>query len=215
MKTKHSILTIGITGGIGSGKTTVCKMFEEMGAKVIYADELAKQIMEEDENIKKGVKEVIGEEAYIEGKLNRKFIASVIFSDDTKKKNLEAIVHPAVIKKIIDEFKTLAEQKTHNFVIVESALIFESGLDRELDYVIVVDADEEEKIKRIMKRDNCTRKEVLNRMKTQMEPKRKKELADIVIQNNSDIDSLRSKVKFLFALFQKISKSIEGENENS
>ncbi|MEN3038952.1 MAG: dephospho-CoA kinase [Candidatus Kryptonium sp.] len=206
MHFKHGILTVGVTGGIGSGKTTVCKFFEEFGAKVIYADDLAKKLMEEDESIKSKIRKMFGEESYIGGKLNRKFIAEIIFSDEEKKKQLESIVHPAVIKKIISEFKKISKEKTHSFVIVEAALIFESGFDRELDYVIVVDADEEIKIKRIIERDNCSREEVLKRMKAQMNPTKKRKLADIVIQNNDDIQTLREKVKFLHALLQKLSK---------
>lgn len=209
MKFKHGILTIGVTGGIGSGKTTVCKFFEELGAKVIYADELAKKIMEEDENLKKKIKKIFGEEAYIGEKLNRKFIADIIFSDEIKKRKLESLVHPAVIKKIISEFKKIAKEKKYDLVIVEAALIFESGFDNELDYVVVVDADEEIKIKRIMERDNCSREEVLKRMKMQMDPAKKRELADIVIQNDGDIEMLKDRVKFLYSLFQKISKLTE------
>jgi len=208
LKFKHGILTIGVTGGIGSGKTTVCKIFEELGAKVIYADELAKELMDKDENLKKKIIKAFGPEAYAGGKLNRKFIADVIFSDEMKKKELESLVHPVVIRKILSEFKKIAKDKSADFVIVEAALIFESGFDDELDYVVVVDtSDDEIKINRIMARDNCSRDEVLKRMKAQMEPAKKRELADIVIQNDGDIDELRERVKFLYSLFSKISKS--------
>ncbi|CUT01834.1 dephospho-CoA kinase [Candidatus Chrysopegis kryptomonas] len=209
MKFKHGILTIGVTGGIGSGKTTVCKIFEELGAKVIYADELAKNLMTNDENLKRKIIKIFGNEAYIGGKLNRKFIADVIFTDEKKKKELESVVHPAVIKEILSEFKKLAKNKSVNFVIVEAALIFESGFDNELDYVIVVDADEETKIKRVMERDRCSREEVLKRMRSQMDVRKKRELADILLQNDGDIEELRNKVKFLYSLFDKISKSTE------
>ncbi len=202
-------MTIGVTGGIGSGKTTVCKIFEELGAKVIYADELAKELMTNDENLKRKIVKIFGEEAYLNGSLNRKFIADVIFSDEKKKRELESVVHPAVIKKIISEFKKLAKDKNVNFVIVEAALIFESGFDSELDYIVVVDADEETKIKRVMERDKCSREEVLKRMRSQMDVKRKRELADILLLNDGDIEELRNKVKFLYSLFDKISKSVE------
>ncbi len=209
MKFKHGILTIGVTGGIGSGKTTVCKIFEELGAKVIYADELAKELMTNDESLRQKIIKIFGNEAFIGGKLNKKFIADVIFTDEEKKKELESVVHPAVIKEILSEFKKLAKNKSVNFVIVEAALIFESGFDDELDYVIVVDADEETKIKRVMERDKCSREEVLKRMRSQMDVKKKRELADILLQNDGDIEELRNKVKFLYSLFEKISKSTE------
>jgi dephospho-CoA kinase len=207
---KHGILTVGITGGIGAGKTTVCKIFEELGAKVIYADELAKEIMENDESLKKKIKKIFGEKSYIGGKLNRKFIADIIFSSDEKRKLLESIVHPAVIKRILSDLKKIADEGKYNFVIVEAALIFESGFDKELDYVLVVDADDEIKIKRIMERDKCSREEVLKRMRAQLDSKIKRELADMVIINDGDIDELRKKVSFFYSLFEKISKSSGG-----
>lgn len=208
MKFKHGILTVGVTGGIGSGKTTVCKIFEELGAKVIYADVVAKELMEKDESLKRKIVEALGSEAYIGGKLNRKFISDIIFSDEEKKKKLESIVHPAVIKKILSEFKKISKEKRESFVIVEAALIFESGFDHELDYVVVVEtSDDEIKIKRIMERDNCSRDEVLRRMKAQMNPAKKIKLADIVIRNDSSIEELKEKVKFFYFLFNKISKS--------
>jgi dephospho-CoA kinase len=207
---KHGILTVGITGGIGAGKTTVCKIFEELGAKVIYADELAKEIMENDESLKKKIKKIFGEKSYIGGKLNRKFIADIIFSSDEKRKLLESIVHPAVIKRILSDLKKIADEGKYNFVIVEAALIFESGFDKELDYVLVVDADDEIKIKRIMERDKCSKEEVLKRMRAQLDSKIKRELADMVIINDGDIDELRKKVSFFYSLFEKISKSSGG-----
>jgi dephospho-CoA kinase len=207
---KHGVLTVGITGGIGAGKTTVCKIFEELGAKVIYADELAKEIMENDESLKKKIKKIFGEKSYIGGKLNRKFIADIIFSSDEKRKLLESIVHPAVIKRILSDLKKIADEGKYNFVIVEAALIFESGFDKELDYVLVVDADDEIKIKRIMERDKCSREEVLKRMRAQLDSKIKRELADMVIINDGDIDELRKKVSFFYSLFEKISKSSGG-----
>lgn len=207
MQFKHGILTVGITGGIGSGKTTVCKIFEELGATVLYADDIAKKLMEEDEKLKKEIEKLFGPNAYIEGKLNRKFISDVIFSDKEKRKALESVVHPVVVKEIIKKFKEISKGKSEDFVIVEAALIFESGFDKELDYVVVVDADEELKVKRIMERDNCTREEVIKRMKAQMSQSKKRSLADIVIQNDGDIETLRERVKFLYSLFQKISKS--------
>jgi dephospho-CoA kinase len=207
---KHGVLTVGITGGIGAGKTTVCKIFEELGAKVIYADELAKEIMENDESLKKKIKKIFGEKSYIGGKLNRKFIADIIFSSDEKRKLLESIVHPAVIKRILSDLKKIADEGKYNFVVVEAALIFESGFDKELDYVLVVDADDEIKIKRIMERDKCSKEEVLKRMRAQLDSKIKRELADMVIINDGDIDELRKKVSFFYSLFEKISKSSGG-----
>jgi dephospho-CoA kinase len=166
--------------------------------------------MENDESLKKKIKKIFGEKSYIGGKLNRKFIADIIFSSDEKRKLLESIVHPAVIKRILSDLKKIADEGKYNFVIVEAALIFESGFDKELDYVLVVDADDEIKIKRIMERDKCSKEKVLKRMRAQLDSKIKRELADMVIINDGDIDELRKKVSFFYSLFEKISKSSGG-----
>lgn len=174
------MLRIGITGGIGSGKSTVAKVFETLGIPVYHADEAAKWLMENDATLCASIQAHFGNEAYINGKLNRPFLASVVFSNPEKLQLLNELVHPATIA---DANRWMQEQHAP-YVLKEAALLFESGSAADLDYVIGVAAPESLRIKRVMERDNTTRDEVLKRMHRQIEASIKMRLCDFVIQNN-------------------------------
>src|ERR1043165_3634636 len=128
------MMNIGLTGGIGSGKTTVAKIFELLGIPVYYADDSAKRIMSEDEDLKTAIQNQFGKEAYQNGELNRAYLSAKVFSDPSQLEVLNSIVHPATIR---DAAKWMARQKTP-YTIKEAALIFESGSAEQLDYVIGV-----------------------------------------------------------------------------
>jgi len=146
-------MIVGLTGGIGTGKSTVAKLFELLGAKVFNSDENAKGQYFVPE-IKKQVIELLGAECYLDEKtLNRKFISNKIFSDTSLLKKLNTIIHPAVLK----DFKVFAGKHTGKLIIKESALLFELGLDKELDKVILVTSPLELRIERVMKRDELSR----------------------------------------------------------
>ena len=173
-------LRIGITGGIGSGKTTVARIFEVLGIPVYYADDAAKRIMNEDETLKKEIIKNFGEQSYIDGKLNREYLGSIVFKDKKKLTVLNALVHPATIRNSNAWMKC---QKTH-YAIREAALIFESGAQAQLDYVIGVSAPVELRIQRAMLRDNLTREQVMERMDRQINETIKMRLCDFVIVND-------------------------------
>lgn len=174
------MLRIGITGGIGSGKSTVAKVFETLGIPVYRADEAAKWLMENDAALRTSIQTHFGKEAYINGKLNRPFLSSLVFSNPEKLQLLNELVHPATIA---DANRWMQEQHAP-YVLKEAALLFESGSAADLDYVIGVAAPESLRIKRVMERDNTTRDEVLKRMHRQIEASIKMRLCDFVIQNN-------------------------------
>jgi len=176
------MLRIGLTGGIGSGKSTVAKIFEVLGIPVYYADDAAKRLMNEDENLKEQITHHFGSDSYIDGKLNRSFIAKMVFNHKEKLELLNSLTHPAVMH---DSEKWIAAQTTP-YAIREAALIFESGIYKHLDYVIGVSSPEELRIERTMKRDNVSREEVLKRMKSQMDENKKINLCDFVIYNNEE-----------------------------
>jgi dephospho-CoA kinase len=173
-------LKVGLTGGIGSGKTTVARIFEVLGIPVYYADETARHIMNEDTQLKKEIIKSFGEQSYIEGKLNREYLASIVFQDKTKLGRLNALVHPATIRHSVQWMK----QQTGPYAIREAALIFESGVQGQLDYVIGVCAPVELRIERAMKRDNLTREQVMERMDRQINETIKMRLCDFVIVND-------------------------------
>lgn len=202
---KYRILTVGVTGGIGSGKSSVCKFFEKLGVKILYADNIARELTESHEGIKKQIRKIFGSEVFShDGQLNRKKLADLVFSNQKLKEQLNAIVHPYVFKVIEKEIRKVEQTKSSPFVIHEAALIYESGADEDLDYVIVVDADEDTRIQRVMKRDNVTREKVLQRINSQMPVEEKRTRADFVVKNNGDIKSLERKVKFLYYLLLRL-----------
>ena len=174
------MLRVGLTGGIGSGKTTVAKIFEVLGIPVYYADDAAKNIMNTDTGLKSAIKKIFGEEAYSNDKLNRSFIASIVFNDPYKLDLLNSIVHPVTI---LDAEKWMDLQKSP-YIIKEAALLFESGASENLDYIIGVTAPVHLRIQRSMQRDGISREEVIKRMNRQMDEIIKMRLCDFVLRNN-------------------------------
>lgn len=201
------ILTIALTGNIGSGKTEAAKIFSQLGAKVYYADSIAKELMVSNAPVKKLIQTGFGKESYLpDGSLNRSHLADAVFSDAKKREQLNSIVHPAVtkeLKKIIEKERRAGKC---NLLIVEAALIYEAGIEEMFDYVIVVRADESRCIERIEKRDKASRGEILNRMKAQMDSKKKEAKADFVIDNSGDIEALREKCRFIYTLMHNVSQ---------
>ena len=171
---------VGLTGGIGSGKSTVAHVFEILGIPVYYADKEAKRLMNEDHEIRKQLIAHFGEETYKDNLINRRFLAEIVFKDKGKLQLLNSLVHPITIARA-EEW--MVQQNTP-YVIKEAALIFESGSQENLDYVIGVSAPLALRIQRTMKRDSVTREEVLNRMRNQIQESIKMRLCDFVIRND-------------------------------
>lgn len=174
------MLRIGLTGGIGSGKSTVAHIFNVLGIPIYDADAAAKRLMAEDELLKNRILNVFGEKAYLKGKLNRKFLSDVVFNDETKIKLLNSLVHPATIKDANEWMK----KQNAPYLIKEAALIFESGSDKFLDLVIGVRSPLSLRIERTMKRNHITAEEVRERMKFQMDESKKMALCDFIIEND-------------------------------
>lgn len=173
---------IGITGGIGSGKTTVCKIFESLRIPVYYADDRAKALMIENKDLVNGIKNLLGDEAYFEdGSLNRQHIANLVFKDKNKLEQLNSLVHPVVAK---DGILWQQAQSLVPYTLKEAALLIESGSYLALDYLITVWAPKETRIKRVMERDGTSREEVEARIDKQMSEFEKLKLAQFVIIND-------------------------------
>ena len=174
------MLRIGITGGIGSGKSTVAKIFEVLGIPVYYTDEEAKKLMNEDELLREKLITAFSDEVYTAGKLNSGYLSSVVFKDAAKLHLLNSIVHPAVIAAADNWLK----QQTTTYALKEAALLFESGAQEHLDKVIGVSAPKTLRINRVIKRDNTTREEVIARLNKQLDENIKMKLCDFIIINN-------------------------------
>lgn len=172
---------VGITGGIGSGKTTACKIFEQLGVPVYYADNRAKELMVNDEKLKSRIMAAFGDQAYVNGALNRAYLASQVFNSKDKLSVLNGIVHPAVA----DDFELwLERQKDACYVLKEAAILFESGAYQDVDISVLVIAPEQLRIERVVNRDGTTEEEVLRRMKNQWTQEHKIKLADHIITND-------------------------------
>ena len=183
---------IGLTGGIGSGKTTVAKFIEEMGFPVYFSDDRAKEIVNDDEVLKNNIKELLGEEAYDEnGFYNKKYVSGIVFNDDEMRLQLNALIHPAV--KI--DFENWVENQNSEFVFKETALLFELKLNESCYKSVLVTADDNIRIKRVMDRDGKTYREVEAVMTKQMPEKDKVKKADFVIYNNSNIEDLKTETE--------------------
>ncbi len=176
------MLKVGITGGIGSGKTTVCAIFATIGVPIYYADDRAKELMVSDEQLIQSIQDLLGEQAYHADKsLNRAFIAQQVFNDKNLLQQLNAIVHPAVFKDKQNWYET---HQTKKYTLYETAILFESGSYKMLDKIITVFAPQEERIARTMKRDNLSREEVLSRMDKQISEEEKMSKSDFIIYND-------------------------------
>ena len=178
-------LKVGITGGIGSGKTTVCKIFETLGIPVYYADDRAKALMVEDEKLVSDIKSIFGEEAYLpNGELNRKHIADIAFHNPLKLKELNAVVHPAVLE---DGNRWHAEQKDAPYTLKEAALIFESDSYKNLDKIITVFAPQSVRLERVLLRGgNLSKQDIEARMSKQLPEEEKMKRANFIIYNDGE-----------------------------
>lgn len=174
------MLRIGITGGIGSGKTTICKLFELLRVPVFYADDEAKAAMATDELLQEQLQAAFGQNVYIDGLLNRKMLAGIVFNNEAELKKLNSFVHPAVFRR----YDQWVEKQQSAYVIKEAALLFETGSYRDCDFTILVKSPLSLKITRVMKRDAISEADVLKRIGKQLSDVEKEKLADFVINNN-------------------------------
>ena len=179
---------IGLTGGIGSGKTTVARFIEEFGFPVYYSDDRAKAIVNESEDLKIKIKELLGEDAYDEnGLYDRKFVADKVFNNRDLLQQLNEIIHPAV--RI--DFENWVKKQSKYLVFKETALLFELKLNRQCYKSLLVTAEDNIRIKRVMDRDNKTYREVETIMEKQMPERDKIKMADCIIYNNTNLEELK------------------------
>lgn len=192
---------VGLTGGIGSGKTTVATMFSELGVPVYIADVEAKRLMNSSRSIKKQLVNLFGEGAYKNKLLNREYIASLVFNDAILLDKMNSIVHPIVQK----DFKKWIRNQTFPYIIKEAAIIFEHHNESEYDYIITVTAELEDKIDRILKRDATTKSKVMRIMDNQMSDAEKIQKSDFVILN----DTLKNTKLQVLKIHEKILQNID------
>ncbi|MEX2349586.1 MAG: dephospho-CoA kinase [Flavobacteriaceae bacterium] len=190
---------VGLTGGIGSGKSTVAKMFKDLGVPVYIADKEAKELMHTPKVIQK-INTLLGESSYVNGVLNRPYIASKVFSDKNLLEKLNAIVHPEVKK----HFKEWMKKQKGVYAIKEAAILFENGGYKECDATILVTAQESMRVRRVMQRDQISDEDVEARMKNQWTDAEKVKLADLIIENSEGMEELRLRVEVIHSKLLKM-----------
>lgn len=176
------MIKVGLTGGIGSGKSTIAQLFEVLGIPVYYADDAAKKLMNTDETLKAAIIKNFGEDTYKNGELDRKYLAAIVFNSKEKLELLNSLTHPVTIQ---DAEKWMLKQ-TSPYIIKEAALLFESGAAEHLDYVIGVYAPQHIRVKRVMDRDGLPVEDVMKRISRQIDEEMKMKLCNFVIINNEE-----------------------------
>jgi dephospho-CoA kinase len=178
-------MKLGVTGGIGSGKTSVCRVFNILGIPVFSADEEAKLVMDADRDVMSKVNYIAGKDLYAGGSLDRKELARLIFNDEKLLQKINSTVHPV----IFENFRVWSNLQESEYVILEAAILFESGSSGIVDRIATVIAPVEERIERVIRRNNLTREEVLERIRNQSDDEEKIRQSDFVI-NNSDTEMI-------------------------
>ena len=175
-------LKLGVTGGIGSGKTSVCKVFTVLGIPVFSTDRIAREIMDGDEDIISQINSIAGRDLYINGSLDRMALASLIFNNNNLLDKVNSLVHPVVF----DHFSRWAMNQTSPYIIMEAAILFESGASKLVDKIATIVAPEEERLTRVTHRSKLSRHQVLERMMNQMSDDARIKLSDYVIYNSEN-----------------------------
>jgi len=194
------MVTVGITGGIGSGKTTVCNIWEQMGAYILNADELAKQVMAENAEVKSELVSAFGDDSYrSDGSLNRQHLAAEAF-EKGRVKELNAIVHPRLPAAAKQRLKD-AEAAGFDVFVYEAALLLENLEPGDLDFVVLVLADEEKRLERVKERDETSADEIMQRMNKQRDFEQATDRVDYVIRNNGTLEELKKKAEVIYQNF--------------
>ncbi|HRT99933.1 MAG TPA: dephospho-CoA kinase [Ignavibacteriales bacterium] len=200
---KYQNLVVGITGGIGSGKSTFCEILTQNNFPVIHSDNMAKEIMATDDAVKKRIIETLGTQSYFnDGKINTHYLRDIVFNDFEKLQILNSIVHPAVIKKTKEKIEDL--KKNNHIIFVESALIYEANFDKLFDFIILIYSEQRERLRRVKQRSNLTDEEILKIMQTQIPDEEKRKYADIIVENNDNIDDLKNRAKFILTILNTL-----------
>lgn len=200
------MILVGLTGGIATGKSTVAKMFDRCGAIVIDADELAREVVSADKPAWRAIVKLFGRTVLnLDRSLDRQALGRIVFRNRTKRRQLERIIHPRVAREQQRLVRQIAKDKPHAVVIYEVPLLFESGVDKRVDKVIVVTAEQATQIARLKKRNGLTRTEALGRIRSQIPLAKKRRRADYVLDGTTPRKTLSSHVSRLFIKLKLLS----------
>jgi dephospho-CoA kinase len=188
---------IAITGGIGSGQSTASKILEaNHNCKLINADLVARDIVRLNLKVKEHLREEFGTEIFdANDELKRKEFAAIVFADKNTVQRLNQIIHPALVEELINQIDIAVDQNKHDLIIIDAALIYELAIERYFDAVIVVYADHDIRLKRVIERDNLSEQQIRDRINNQFELEEKKEWADVVINNSGTLEELEQEIE--------------------
>lgn len=196
---RKSYLKVGLTGGIGSGKTTAAARFAALGARVYHADEISRRALDPGAVCYDRVVSAFGQDVLNEDQsINRRKLGEIVFNDHAKRTLLNDIIHPYVIQELFSRAEQDLSNEPSGIAVFEVPLLFESGMHERMDHNIVVTSDEESRVRRVMERDNLSREQVLSRMSAQMPEEQKLQLADLVLENNGTEPELLHQVDLMF-----------------
>lgn len=197
---------IAITGGIGSGQSSVSRLLgEHPECLVIHADDIARQIVDTNPTVKQQIKEQFGAHFFDKGDiLKRKEFAKAVFVDKNHTQRLNQIVHPELVKELIDEVENAQDSGQYELIIIDAALIYEMAIERYFDAVVVVYAPKQERIKRVMERDQLSKQLIMDRMENQFDLNEKRGWADFVVDNSGNFEQLRTNVDSLFGKLKRL-----------
>ncbi|HPC36931.1 MAG TPA: dephospho-CoA kinase [Candidatus Marinimicrobia bacterium] len=190
------MVTLGVTGGLGSGKSTACKFLAEKGAYVLDADLIAKQLMENNPQIRDEIIEAFGNDIYKDGKLDTQKLAQRAFASEADQRVLNDIVHPRVVDYFQQEVEKMRDK--YDLIVLDAPLIFESGFDNRFDHTLLIYTKYKHRLERALRRGNLTREDILRRIELQMPEEDKRELAEFVIENNGTEEQLKSAIEELY-----------------
>ncbi|MGB3093466.1 MAG: dephospho-CoA kinase [Candidatus Zixiibacteriota bacterium] len=187
------MLLIGVTGGIACGKTEVAEVFRKKGAIVLSGDQIGKEVVEKEGTVLKQLVHAFGQDILNKnGTLDRRKLGEIAFASEESRDKLNRIIHPHLLKELRGRIQNIEEENPRAVVVIDAALIFEWGLEKELDYLIFVESKEENKIRRLQKEKGYSKKEALDRIKSQLPEKVKEKKADVVIRNDEGLAELRT-----------------------
>lgn len=201
----HAIRKVGLTGSMGSGKSTAANRFRELGAEVLDADQVSRHLLDDDETTIRQTISAFGSAILSEnGRISRKKLAEIIFSDDTARGLLNSIIHPRVIARLHEKADEITTAFPDKIIILDVPLLFECHMEKDLDYTVVVTADANIRLRRIIKRDSCTEQEAKKRLSVQMPDEEKIKRADACIDNSTSINALYEQVDTLYYRLKEI-----------
>lgn len=199
MKKYNNPIILGVTGGMGSGQSTVCKFFTDWGCKVINADEKARFVIGHSKILQRDLRKVFGDDIfYKDGKLNRARLAELAFKDELQTRKLNQLVHPRMVESLVEEMEKARFSGRYPIIVIDAALIYEISIERIFDAVLVVWAPLQQRQKRVLSRDNLTKEQFFERISKQIDLDEKKDWGDFLIKNNSTMDALEKKTRAVY-----------------